>query len=215
MESATLDVVFPVAGRKLPWDHSYALYSSLCRHVPDLHRELAAGIFPINGAPGAKGILKLSPSSALRIRVSEADIHRLGPLAHAELDLDGYEFGLGGPTLEPLVPACSLFSPWVTFKGYTQPEPFLEKVASELAAQGIEANFGLVSPRKNSPREGKKGAPKRPYVARTRIIKKSKILGFALLIQELSAEASLRLSRSGLGGRRRMGGGLFRPTRSR
>lgn len=214
MGSAVVDMVFPVAGRKLPWDHSYALYGALCRQVPALHAGLTAGVFPINGAPAGGGQLKLSESSRLRIRVAPESVCRLLPLAHAEFDLEGYEFGLGAPTLEEVRPKPALFSPWVTFKGYLTPQPFLDRVETELRSREIEASFGLVRPRSSASREGKRGSLT-DFVSRTRTIKGARIVGFALLIQGLSVEASLDLSQRGLGGRRRMGGGLFMPARQR
>ncbi|MCI5210102.1 MAG: hypothetical protein D3910_15200 [Candidatus Electrothrix sp. ATG2] len=46
---------------------------------------------------------------------------------------------------------------------------------------------------------------------RTFSIRRKKIVGYSLLVSELSAEESLALQEKGVGGRRKMGCGFFNP----
>lgn len=39
MSARPVDLHFPLTGEALPWDHSYALFSALCRVQPDFHME--------------------------------------------------------------------------------------------------------------------------------------------------------------------------------
>ena len=108
---------------------------------------------------------------------------------------------MGIPRVEGLVPAANLASRMVTFRHALDPSAFEADVRRELARLGIIATPQLVP----STRKPFEDQPLR----RVMRIKEKKIIGFALRVFGLTAEDSIRLQEEGLGGRRRMGCGVF------
>lgn len=213
--SKTIDMVFPVRGKSLPWDHSYSLFGALSRVQPLIHEgQLGLGVFPVNGLAAGDRTLKLTDKSALRLRVPVHLMADLMCLLGTTLELDGHRVKLDNPRLEPIQATARLFSPWVTLKDAEEPELFSRRAAQELERLGVTASLGLVRPRNTESKDGGKGA-KDLFVRRTRTIKGRAIVGFAMLVEGLSAEDSGTLQSEGLGGRRHFGGGLFRPVRGR
>ena len=80
----------------------------------------------------------------------------------------------------------------LTIKGFTEPEPFLDSVCRKLDELSVAGE---------------------PSVGPRRVVKVGNhtIVGFGLAIHELSDEGSITLQECGLGGRRRMGCGIFFP----
>jgi CRISPR-associated endonuclease/helicase Cas3 len=78
----------------------------------------------------------------------------------------------------------------VTIKGFLEPEPFREAAARQLAALGVKARL---------------------EVGRRRVLNVSgdTVVGFGVTLHDLDEEASLRVQYAGLGGRQRMGCGVF------
>ncbi len=216
MSEKTVDVSFPVAGKSLPWDHSYALFGALSRIQPLIHEDrFGVGVFPVNGRIGCRDrTLRLTKRSQLRFRVTSSFLSNLMSFPSAVLELDGHQIRLGSPQIWPLFAGPRLFSPWVTIKGATEPAAFLLRVGEELERLGVVGRYGFVTPRRGGSRSGGKGA-RGPFVRRTRAIKGCDIVGFGVLVEGLSAEDSLRLMVNGLGGRRHFGGGLFLPAKPR
>lgn len=212
MSEKTFDVTFPVEGKFLPWDHSYALFAALSRIQPLVHEDgWDLGVFPINGRRCSRNrTLRLTRQSQLRLRVSARFLPSLMSFPGAVLELDGHQIRLGNPQVRPLLISPRLFSPWVTIKGATESGCFLERVGEELEGRGVVGTYGLVPPRRRASRDGGRGA-RGPFVRRTRAIKGHDIVGFGLLVEELSGVDSLLLMTQGVGGRRHFGGGLFLP----
>ena len=215
MTTPMLDLVFPVQGTTLPWDHSYALYGSLCRHQPALHGgDHPVGIFPINGLAQGGRTLKLSDKSALRLRLPSDRVGDVLPLVGAELELDGHKVRLDSPKLEPVCLVARLFSAWVTYAGAPDEATFRERLQDELIRLEIEAQPSLVKPLQAASKDGQKGS-RDVYLRRTRQVKGRSVIGYALLVEGLSANDAAKVCREGLGGRRHFGGGLFLPARNR
>lgn len=213
--SKTVDMVFPVNGKALPWDHSYALFGALSRVQPLVHEgRLGMGIFPINGLGTGNRMIALTEHSKLRLRVPAVMLADLMCFMGTTLEMDGYRVRLGNPQMEPIKATPRLFSPWVTLKGAEDPETFMERATEETERLGIAASFGLVTPKNRDSKDGGKGS-RVDYVRRTRSVKGHSIVGFAVLAQEMTAEDSTKLQALGLGGRRHFGGGLFRPAKGR
>jgi CRISPR-associated protein Cas6 len=120
------------------------------------------------------------------------------PLAGKRLALAGYAIRLGVPLARPLVPAVSLYARIVTIKQFTEPEPFLEAARRQLTILGINATLEL-------PRDG------RTRYRRIISIHGKKVVGFSVVARGLSDQDSIILQSLGLGGRRTMGCGLFKP----
>jgi CRISPR-associated protein Cas6 len=199
----TIDLAFELVGTTLPLDHGYSLFAALNRAEPSLHGDLRVGVHPIRGRQVAPGVLALTEYSRLRIRLPSERIAPYLIVAGSNLDLDGHRLRVGIPRVEALSPAPSLASRLVTFRNALDAGSFLDHVKGELSTLGIEADLGLVP----SVVLGREGQPLRRVLR----IKGRRVVGYALRVSGLSAEASLRLQQAGLGGRRRMGCGVFAP----
>ena len=219
-----LDLVFPVNGQAIPREHAYFLYSAISHLIdkpgqpPILHESKELGIFSIRGTPGGKGELLLNDHSALRLRITTDKLPKLLPLAGKALDLAGHRLRVGVPRVKALVPASALASPLVLIKlarppgqhdkpPEITPETFLTSARKKLDELQIHAEACLqtnnTGPHKDQPRR------------RILQVKNSNHVGYAMLVQGLSAEESIRLQENGLGGRRLMGCGLFLPAGER
>ncbi len=215
MTLTMVDLLFPVKGDVLPWDHSYDLFGALCRRQPILHQNpYPYGIFPINGLAQGNRIMKMTEKSVLRLRVPSEKVGDILPLVGADLELNGYKICLGGPRLEPVQHAARLYSPWVTYDGAPDQETFTLWLEQELSKHQVDASASLVQPLHTTSKDGGKGS-RDAYLRRTRTVKGRQVVGYAVLVEGLSGESSAHLCSHGLGGRRHFGGGLFLPARNR
>ena len=213
----TVDIGFRLTGREIPADHGYTLYGAVSRHVPWTHdpAQEALGIHPINGFLAGNRLLHLTPSSRLTFRLDSDHVRELMPLAGKELDLDGLKLRVGVPTTYTLKPAATLRSRLVTFKHRMETETFLAKAQEELAKLNIKATPGLIRRSGAKSLEGREEltADRSPFIRRTLRIHDKEVVGFAMEVSGLSADESLRLQETGLGGRRKFGCGIFTPVR--
>jgi len=215
-----VDLSFRLIGKTIPVDHGYALYGAVSRVVPWTHKpeQNALGIHPINGLLAGNRMLHLTPTSRLAFRLDSDDIKELLPLAGKELEVDGHKTRIGVPTVYALKPKAALHSRLVTIKlkDGLRPEPFLAAVQADLTALDIRAQPGLVKRQGSRPMEGKT-SPSDPFVRRTLFIKNkarpAEVVGYAVMVQGLTADESLKLQEHGIGGRRRLGCGIFVPVR--
>jgi CRISPR-associated protein Cas6 len=197
-----IDVRFPVDGKTLPLEHGYPLYAALSRMVPAFHDPQADLRFgPITGEKGPRGLLLLNHFSRLRVRLEAEKIALVLPLASQVLDVAESRIRLGVPTVLPLLALPLVAARIVTFKNSVTPEAFLAHAREQLDAMGVKGELGIPLIR-----EGERaGQPKRRVLR----IKSRSIVGYALQVNGLTAEESIRLQEEGLGGRRRMGCGFF------
>ncbi len=202
-----IDLSFEITGETIPLDHGYPLFSALCRVVRELHGDIRIGVHPIRGVRTGPGVLSVTEHSTLRLRLPSEEIAPYIALAGRDLDLEGHRLRVGIPRVESLVPAANLASRLVTFRGALAPPPFETHVRQELSRLEIAAEPLLVP----AVRPGWAGQP----IRRVLRIRDRRVIGFALRVVGLTAEESLRLQETGLGGRRRMGCGLFVPVGTR
>jgi CRISPR-associated protein Cas6 len=202
-----VDLLFPVVGPRLPTDHGYLLYSALCHTLPCLHDgSVRFGLAPVTGQYVGNGLIQLDPlRSRLRLRVSTTDIPRVLPLAGKGLKVMRHQIRFGVPQVCALEASPSLYARTVAIKHATEVKPFLDAARRQLNELGIGGRVRVPD------HVAKSGAvePQRRVVR----IKEAVIVGFALLVEGLTDEESLRLQEAGLGGRRRLGCGLFVPAR--
>jgi CRISPR-associated protein Cas6 len=204
-----VDLVFPLRGKSIPADHGYPLFSALCRVIPWIHSDDMLGVHAINGRIEAPRRLVLTQRSTLRLRLAADRIPDCISLTGQQLDIDDGDITLGFPSLVPLVPSTSGFSRLVTIRGFTEAEPFLDAVRRQLTVLDIEGMASLVPRPATQPREESSSGGSSPWVRRTLRVRDKDIVGFALRVDHLTAEESLRLQEHGLGGRRHFGCGLF------
>ncbi|MGE0826499.1 MAG: type I-MYXAN CRISPR-associated protein Cas6/Cmx6 [Candidatus Binatia bacterium] len=187
-----IDLAFRLTGTTIPVDHGYALYAALSRIVPELHEATELGVQPIRGLYGGDGKLHLADFSRLILRLPDDQIRTYLTLAGKKLEVDGHCLRIGVPEVRLLRPVASLRSRLVTIKGFMETETFLEAVNRQLQDLHVagEAHLGE---------------------RKTFRVKDKQVVGFSMGITNLTAEESLTVQEQGLGGRRRMGCGVFVP----
>lgn len=187
-----VDVTFPLSGPPVPRDHSYALFAALSLAIGDLHRAEWLAIHPLRGLFNPDGLLTLTPRSMLRLRLLPAALPRVLHLAGSELTLLGRPIRLGQPQIHTLKPVPALDSRLVVLTGLTEPEPFTAAIRERLRSLGGKGHLTLG----------------RRQVVR---IGDRRIVGFGVELRDLDEETSLMLLYEGLGGRQRLGCGVFIP----
>jgi CRISPR-associated protein Cas6 len=172
--------------------------------IPDFHDPKSSFFFgPITGIYAGGGSIRLDGRSHLRCRLPADAVGRVLPLADRQLEVAGRSIHLGIPSVSPIQPATALTASLVTFKNSTEPDRFLRVAREKLAILGVSATPHLPLLTAGS----RVGQPRRRIV---RVAGKS-VVGFALLVDELTAAESILLQERGLGGRTRMGCGFFVP----
>jgi CRISPR-associated protein Cas6 len=187
-----VDLAFRLNGSTVPVDHGYALYAALSRILPEIHEAKEVGVHPIRGIYSGNGELRLSDSSRLILRLSDEAIRSYLKLAGKRLEVDEHPLGVGVPAVRTLRPVVRLRARLVTIKGFLQEEDFLAATMRQLEQIGVRGQAQL-------------GA------RRTFRIKNKQVVGFEMGITQLTAEESLTLQEQGVGGRHKMGCGVFVP----
>jgi CRISPR-associated endonuclease/helicase Cas3 len=208
----TIDLLFPVLGTHVPVDHGYTLYSAISHLLTCLHDgSVPFGFAPITGVHVGGGRLHLDPArSRLRLRLAVGNLPRVLPLAGQRFQIKGDRIRLGIPQVLPLRPAPSLRARMVAIKRSRtkQPPPpdlFLDMARRQLHELGIQGNPRV-------PEHVNKEGRREP-IRRVLRVKGVRIVGYALVVEKLAPDDSMKLQEKGLGGRRRLGCGLFVPTR--
>ncbi len=192
----TVELHFSFTGATLPSDQGYALYSAISRLIPETHEADWLAIETVPGLARGDGITQLDQSASLKLRLPQDQVPLLLKLSGKRLDLNGHAIRLGAPQIFLLRPSPQLYARIVTIKGFTEPEPFLGAVCRKLDELGVTGE---------------------PTIGPRRVIKigNHTIVGFALAIHDLTEEGSILLQERGIGGRRRMGCGIFFPVEPR
>lgn len=186
-----VDLWFPVLGETAPADHAYPLFSAISHRVQALHEDDTWGLHTLVGQRVGPGLLQLPRRPRLGLRLPADRIPLALGLAGAALDVGGHTLRLGTPRVCALEPSGTLVARTVTIKGYTEPEPTLARVRVELDRLGVVGRAEI--------------GPRRVVRVHERAI-----VGFGVKVHELSAEHSVLLQSVGVGGRRKLGCGLFR-----
>lgn len=200
-----VDLAFSLLGTgsaHLPRDHGHALYGALCRELPALHGAEWLGVHPIGGLPLDRDTLRLDRGSQLRLRLPAARIADVLRLAGKRLEVAGSAIRIGAPTVYALAPANELDARLVLVKLTRSGAPYADvfadryriELARQLSALGIDRPLELCGLRRIT-------------------VGGRRLAGYAVRVRDLEPAESLRLQEAGLGGKRRMGCGIFRPTR--
>ena len=160
-------------------------------------------------------MLALTHASCLHVRIQAAYLPQILPLAGKTLEIGGYRVTVGTPDVAALVSSASLYSRLVTIKGFMQPDEFLDAANRQLQLLGIRAAASLVEQQdKVSANQDSETGTRSPVLRRTLRIRDKEIVGFALRVEGLTADESIRLQEAGIGGRRKFGCGIFLPDRT-
>ena len=147
---------------------------------------------PIRGVYSGNGALHLADFSRLILRLPDEQIRAYLKLAGKRLAVDDHPLSIGVPEVRTLRPVARLRARLVTIKGFLQEGEFLAAAKRQLDQLGIngQAHIGT---------------------RRTLRVRDQQIVGFEMGVTQLAAEESLMLQEQGLGGRRKMGCGVFVP----
>lgn len=185
-----VDLCFRITGKHIPVDHGFALYGAVSRALPSAHDDLDFGLKLVRGRYTGKGQLDISPHSDMVLRVDSSLIGDFLPLAGKSLEVQGHRINVGIPITRSLVPAAALHSPLVTTRNGNDQARFEAEMSNQMDRFGIQGRLAI----------GKR---------RTFGVHGKQVVGYAVLVSELSAEESIILQEEGLGGRRKMGCGFF------
>lgn len=197
-DNHVIDLFFHIQGKEVPVDHGYALYSAISRILETgdenkwLHNADNVGLLLIRGHYAGQGKLIFDQHARFGLRLPVNLIPKVLRLAGKRLDVNGEALRIGVSTTSALIPAPVLYAHIVTTKNGEDESRFDAEIQRQLDALDI----------KGSPTRG----PRRIVT-----IKDKKVVGYSLLVSELTAEESTRLQEQGLGGRRKMGCGVFVP----
>ncbi len=207
-----VDLCFPiVGGETLSVDHGYALYSALCACLPALHDAHWLGVHPFDGEPVGKARIRLRKDSRLKLRLPAERIPMVLPLAGQRLGLHGSHLRLGAPSVSPLSPSSSLDARCVHVR--LTKAPRIEN--SDLGRRTLDLERMAEGVRAELERQlSALGATGQVELHGKRIVtvRAQRLVGFSVRISSLDPEPSLAVQANGLGGKRAMGCGIFRPT---
>lgn len=194
-----VEICFPVRGKYIPADHGYALFAACVHLNPEIRQQETLSILTIPGFPDKQGKILLTEQSHLRIRITIPQIPLVYCLAGKSIRLGVHEITIGIPKIFMLKPSNVLSSRIVVIKGHQEPESFLTAAQRQLDELDISAQISI--PRN---RNGE-------YSRKTIKVKRYTVVGFSMLVSDLSEEDSLKLQQWGIGGKRHFGCGYFLP----
>jgi len=188
-----VDVAFSLRGGTIPADHGWQLFRLLAERLAWLAAEDYAGVHPIRGSRAVAGEIYLGARARLMLRLPRERAEPSFALSGARFDL-GNEVEVGSAHLRPLFAHGTLYSQFVT-TGTPDEAGFQRDVSAELERAGIVCKIICGRIRRAQTQD-------------------AEIVGYSLMLHELSPEHSLRMQAAGLGEGRKLGCGLFVPHKS-
>jgi len=188
-----VDVAFSLRGATIPTDHGWHLFRLLAERLDWLAAEDYAGVHPIRGSRAVAGEVYLGARARLMLRLPRERVEASFALSGARLAL-GKGIEVGGARLRPLFAHGTLYSPFVA-TGTADEAGFERDVSAELQSAGIACKVICGRMRRAQTQD-------------------AEIVGFSLMLHELSSEDSLRMQAAGLGAQRKLGCGIFIPHKS-
>ncbi len=189
-----VDMVFDltgtlVTGSLVPENYSFALWTEIARILPWLKEEKNAGILPLRGSVNANQIL-LSKRSKLILRIPVARVDQTAQLTGKQLNFCGGNLNVGKGKERQLLPTTTLHA-YMVESNLGEVE-FLADIKQKLQAMNVACNLICDKYRKIEDAE-------------------HSLTGFGLVLHDLKPQASMQIQRSGLGGARHFGCGIFVP----
>jgi CRISPR-associated protein Cas6 len=184
-----IDVVFDLNGSSIFEGYQFALWSEVVRSLPWLQNEEHAGILPLRGSVSGEAIL-LSKRAKLVLRVPVDRAAQTVQLSGQQLNVDGSILIVGKSKERQLLATTTLHS-YIVESNLVEIE-FLADMKEKLQAMNISCNL---------------------ICDKHRIIRsvKQSLSGFGLVLHDLKPLASIQMQRTGLGGGRHFGCGIFVP----
>ncbi|MBE0614708.1 MAG: type I-MYXAN CRISPR-associated protein Cas6/Cmx6 [Burkholderiales bacterium] len=188
-----VDVAFALRGVSIPADHGWRLFRLLAERLDWLEDETEAGVHPIRGSRAVAGQIFLGSRARLMLRLPRSRAEQSFALSGARFEL-GNAFEVGKAHLRPLFAHGTLYSPFAT-TGTPDEAEFQSTVSRELEDAGIRCKIICGRARRAQTQD-------------------AEIVGYSLMLHELSPEHSLKMQATGLGGGRKLGCGIFIPHKS-
>jgi len=209
-EPQIVELHFSLRGETLPADHAYWLYAAVSQALPETHNADWLGIHTIKGRKLGNGLIKLGRFARLRMRLSFTRVPSVWGLAGAKLNVGGHLIQCGIPEIRPLKAAKTLRSRFVMIKckgsegRSAEVTSFLDSLVRQLESLGVSADVVL---ERGGVARGEDGFACRRVMS----VKDAKLTGYGVILDNLNEHDSLTIQEVGLGGKRRMGCGLFEP----
>ena len=192
-----VDLKFPLSGHTIPFNHGYPLYGAISHQFPVIHDLITLSIHPITGKPEFPHLLHLTEDSHLCLRLPINQVPLIYRLAGKTLTLNDHKIRLGLPESIFITPHPYLSSRLVLIRGFDDPKPFLEAAQRQLNQRNITATLSLTTRPQGEP------------IRRTIKIKSKTLVGYGVKISNLNEEDSISLQEKGIGGKHKMGCGVF------
>lgn len=184
-----IDVVFDLDGAQVQQDYPFELWSEIVQSLVWLKEEKNVGILPLRGSVSGENIL-LSKRTKLILRVPADRAAQTAKLTGQKLKVGENILVVGLGKARELHPATTLHSMLV--ESDLGEVEFLADMKIKLHEMNVECNLICDKHRKISG-------------------KKLTLSGFGLVLHDLKPQASLLIQRTGLGGARHFGCGIFVP----
>lgn len=202
-----LQIEFALRGKTLPSDNGYAICSAIKKNV--LKDSLPADVLlcSVPGIPTPNKLIYLNHLSKLRLRCPAEQVQQwYRVLQNQVLDIQGHLIRLIQPKILLPQPSETLKARMVTFKlesinHQELPFYFLKSCNNALEKLEIKAKASIDSDANGD------------LARRALKIRKKDVVGFAVAIEELNEQDSLKLQFYGIGGRKHFGCGWFYPTK--
>jgi len=188
-----VDVAFSLRGGSIPADHGWLLFRRLAESLDWLETEPDAGVHPIRGSRAVAGEIYLGSRARLMLRLPRSRAEQSFALSGAHFDL-GNPIEVGDAHLRPLFAHGTLYSQFAT-TGTSDEAEFQRNVSAKLRSARIRCKIICGKMRRAQAQD-------------------AEIVGFSLMLHELSTEHSLRMQAAGLGEGRKLGCGIFIPHKS-
>ncbi len=198
-----VDLKFPITGHTIPFNHGYPLYGAISHQFPVIHNLETLSIHPITGKPEFPHLLHLTEDSYLCLRLPINQVPLIYRLAGKTLTLNQHKIRLGLPESQFITPNHYLYSRLVVIRGFDDPQPFLEAAQRQLNQRNITANLSLITRPQGEP------------IRRIIKVKKRTLVGYGVKISDLNEQDSISLQEQGIGGKHKMGCGVFLPCNHR
>lgn len=198
IQNPYIELAFPVMGQSLPIDHGYQLYSALKYRLMQLKDWDDISIKTISGKCDRyiRNEINLTDRSELIIRLPAEKVPFVYSFSGKSFTIGKHKIRLGIPEMNFIKPKFQLRSHIVVIRGYEEPDTFLEAAKRQIEELNVRADIKLIAKQD--------GIPKRKTI---RV--KQTLIGFGVEVKNLSESDSILLQQKGLGGKQKMGCGVF------
>lgn len=184
-----IDIAFDVKGSFVHAGYAFALWDEVVRCLPWLDAEEFAGILPLRAAASGENML-LPQRAKLVLRLPIKLAPQTRPLSGQELDVEGSTLQIGKAREKSLQSHPTLHAQLV--ESNSEEEMFIAAMADQLREMKVACK--LICGKRHTVTGAKQS-----------------VAGYSLVLHDLKPDASLQIQRTGLGGKRRYGCGIFVP----